>query len=255
MLTTQGEALAAQGVWVPGRAPRIARKSGPDARPLLLEARGLGVARVRDRLIRSELSVAVAAGETLALTGPNGSGKSTLALTLAGLLPPAAGEVVASEELAAGAGPHPIRWRSRELLTRIGTVFQTPEHQFLATTVRDELAIGPRALALPEAEVARAGRAAARRARPRGARGGEPVHAVGRSAAPALGRDGARDPAARARARRADLRAGLRHLGARSSRCIDETRAQGAGLVLATHDHAVIDALAATEFELGAVAR
>jgi energy-coupling factor transport system ATP-binding protein len=36
---------------------------------------------------------------------------------------------------------------------------------------------------------------------------------------------------------------------------IDETRAQGTGLVLATHDHAVIDALAATEFELGAVAR
>jgi energy-coupling factor transport system ATP-binding protein len=28
---------------------------------------------------------------------------------------------------------------------RIGTVFQRPEHQFLATTVRAELAVGPRA--------------------------------------------------------------------------------------------------------------
>ncbi len=48
---------------------------------------------------------------------------------------------------------HPIRWRSRELLTRIGTVFQEPEHQFLAGTVRDELAVGPRALKLPVAEI------------------------------------------------------------------------------------------------------
>ena len=45
-----------------------------------------------------------------------------------------------------GAGPAPIRWASRQLLPRIGTVFQEPEHQLLATTVRDELAIGPRAL-------------------------------------------------------------------------------------------------------------
>ncbi|MES1212935.1 MAG: ABC transporter ATP-binding protein, partial [Leifsonia sp.] len=95
----------------------------------------------------------VEGGEVLALTGPNGSGKTTLALTLGGLIAPAAGEVRATPLLAAGAGPFPIRWRSRELLTRIGSVFQTPEHQFLAATVRDELAIGPRALGLPTAEV------------------------------------------------------------------------------------------------------
>jgi energy-coupling factor transport system ATP-binding protein len=39
------------------------------------------------------------------------------------------------------------------LLTRIGTVFQNPEHQFLSATVRGELAIGPRALGLGEAEI------------------------------------------------------------------------------------------------------
>lgn len=32
------------------------------------------------------------------------------------------------------------------VLTRIGTVFQDPEHQFLTQTVRDELAVGPHAL-------------------------------------------------------------------------------------------------------------
>ncbi|HET7725606.1 MAG TPA: ATP-binding cassette domain-containing protein, partial [Propionibacteriaceae bacterium] len=40
----------------------------------------------------------------------------------------------------------PSRWRSKELLTRLGTVFQDPEHQFVAATVADELAIGLRAL-------------------------------------------------------------------------------------------------------------
>ncbi len=80
-------------------------------------------------------------------------GKSTLALTLAGLLPPVDGGLIAEPALSRGLGQRPIRWRSRELLTRLGTVFQEPEHQFLAATVRSELAIGPVALKLPQMEV------------------------------------------------------------------------------------------------------
>ena len=38
------------------------------------------------------------------------------------------------------------RWRGRDLVRAIGTVFQDPEHQFVAATVRDELAVGPRRL-------------------------------------------------------------------------------------------------------------
>ena len=37
----------------------------------------------------------------------------------------------------------PHRWRAGELVTRIGTVFQQPEHQFLTGRLRDELALGP----------------------------------------------------------------------------------------------------------------
>ncbi|MFP3380625.1 ATP-binding cassette domain-containing protein, partial [Bacillus sp. SIMBA_069] len=55
--------------------------------------------------------------------------------------------------LSAGASPDPSAWRSRELLTRVGSVFQNPEHQFIASTVREELAAGPRALGLPDAEI------------------------------------------------------------------------------------------------------
>lgn len=61
---------------------------------------------------------------------------------------------MATPALAAGAGDEPVRWRSRELLTRIGTVFQDPEHQLLARTVREELEVGPTALGLPPTEMA-----------------------------------------------------------------------------------------------------
>ena len=70
-------------------------------------------------------------------------------------VPENVGEVVAAEELAARGVRRPVRWRSTELLTRIGTVFQEPEHQFLAATLRDELAVGPRALRMAPAEVDR----------------------------------------------------------------------------------------------------
>lgn len=161
VLRAQGRELAAAGVWVPGYPPafpsRTASRGG-----VLLTADDVTVGRGAQRnwaansavaaddggFIRVGLNVEVNAGTTTAITGPNGSGKTTLGLTLAGLLPPITHQIVASDALRNDAGPHPIRWKSRELLTRIGTVFQEPEHQFLASTVRDELAVGPRALRL-----------------------------------------------------------------------------------------------------------
>ena len=56
------------------------------------------------------------------------------------------------------------RWRGRDLVRTIGTVFQDPEHQFVAATVRDELAVGPRR-AGATARGDRPGRGAARAAR------------------------------------------------------------------------------------------
>ena len=88
----------------------------------------------------------------LALTGPNGAGKTTLALTLAGLLAPVAGTLTAAPELSGDAASDPAGWRSRELLTRIGYVFQSPDHQFLTASVRRELELGPRTLGRSEQE-------------------------------------------------------------------------------------------------------
>ena len=149
-----GEALAAAGVWVPGRPvdlPVLAPVS--PSKDAVLAASGLVIGRDRRTPVLTGLEVTVPDGAGTVVTGPNGAGKSTLALTLAGLLPELAGEVVAAPGLAARGVRRPSRWRSTELLTRIGTVFQEPEHQFLAGTLREELAVGPRALRMPRAEV------------------------------------------------------------------------------------------------------
>src|SRR6185437_8608610 len=120
-----GDALAAAGVWVPGHAIGLpvldpVRESG-DA---VLSARDLAISRDGRTVVRSGIDLRIPGAAATVITGPNGIGKSTLALTLAGLLPEAAGEIESAPALAGRWGRRPIRWTSRELLTRIGMVFQ-----------------------------------------------------------------------------------------------------------------------------------
>ena len=147
VLREQGAALAAAGVWVPGFPPVVPPRIRPDDRRVLLRTESLAVARVPSTPVAAGIDLELRAGEALAVTGPNGAGKSTLGLTLGGLLPPHDG-IVRAEALAAGRESRPIRWRSRELVTRIGTVFQDPGHQFVTGSVRAELALGPQAIGL-----------------------------------------------------------------------------------------------------------
>ena len=149
VLRARGAELAAAGVWVPGFPPTAPARTSRAVSESLLNAQDLSVGRGRTA-IREALSFGVSSASTTVITGRNGSGKTTLALTLGGLLQPTGGELRATPGLAAGASLSPIRWRSTELLTRIGTVFQSPEHQFVAPTVRAELAVGPRALRLDQ---------------------------------------------------------------------------------------------------------
>jgi energy-coupling factor transport system ATP-binding protein len=166
VLAEQADELRAAGVWLPGdTATRFeGSRPGPASVDLprsgtdvdagaLLTAHDLTVARIPGRPVQTDVHLELRPASVLAITGPNGAGKSTLALTLAGLLRPDGGRLEASAHLAAGAAAEPWRWKSRQLLTRIGTVFQNPEHQFLTGTVRAELEVGPRALKLSAADL------------------------------------------------------------------------------------------------------
>ena len=76
------------------------------------------------------VSLRLGGGELVALLGPNGAGKSSILSALAGLVRSAASKaVVGGQDV--GKGRH-----------LVGYVFQNPEHQFVATTVGAELAVG-----------------------------------------------------------------------------------------------------------------
>jgi energy-coupling factor transport system ATP-binding protein len=88
-------------------------------------------------------------GEFVALMGPNGSGKTTLAKHFNGLLKPTAGRVVVEG----------IDTRERtvaQFATRVGYVFQNPDHQIFAHTAATELAFGPQNLGWPSERIAAA---------------------------------------------------------------------------------------------------
>jgi len=149
-----GDVLADAGVWVPHHGIRMPVLDHVDeVTDAVLVTDALTVSRDGRTPVQSGLDLRVPRGAATVITGPNGAGKSTLALTLAGLLPESDGAVTAASDLAGRSGRRPWRWSSRELLTRIGTVFQEPEHQFLARTLRDELAVGPRALGKSDTQV------------------------------------------------------------------------------------------------------
>lgn len=168
VLTEQGALLRERGIWLPGDdvasavgAPEGASASGeqPAGRegpePPILSARGLSIGYDPARPVRTGIDLDIARGVSTCIIGPNGTGKSTLALTLAGLLPALAGGITAAPNKAvrsASADPH--EWRSAELLGRISMVFQEPEYQFVARTVREELEVGPRRIGMPEDELA-----------------------------------------------------------------------------------------------------
>uniref|UniRef100_UPI002B40EA36 ABC transporter ATP-binding protein n=1 Tax=Pseudomonas aeruginosa TaxID=287 RepID=UPI002B40EA36 len=92
------------------------------------------------------VSLQVNAGERIGITGPNGAGKTTLVQAIAGVRRPPRGTGRID-------GLDMRRLSARELSRHVGFVFQNPEHQFIATTVDDELAHGLRRSRVPEAEI------------------------------------------------------------------------------------------------------
>ena len=111
----------------------------------LITVRGLSLRRGRTEVLHG-VDLDIGAGEFVAVVGANGAGKTSLIQAVAGVIsPPRA--TVHVDGLDVG------RADARTLSTRIGFVFQNPEHQFIANTVFDELAHGLRRQRLEDTEV------------------------------------------------------------------------------------------------------
>jgi len=144
VVAAAGPALVAAGVWLP---PEIDARLGVVASPPMpvgaapgapvVQADGVSYAYGGGPLAVDGVSLVISAGERVALVGPNGGGKSTLGRLLVGLLRPSAGSVRLE-------GDRPDRLPATALARRAGYLFQDPEQQFLAGTVRDEVELGLR---------------------------------------------------------------------------------------------------------------
>ena len=157
VLAQQGDALRERGIWLPGDdvvaevgpAPEVAPASS-ETTPIARVA-GLSIGYDKAAPVRSGIDLTIERGVSTCIVGANGAGKSTFALTLAGLLAPIAGTVEVQTSDGVAGDPH--EWSSKQLLGRMSMVFQEPEYQFLASTVAEELAIGPRAVGMSEEEI------------------------------------------------------------------------------------------------------
>lgn len=95
-----------------------------------------------------DVTFTLADGEFIGLAGHTGSGKSTLIQHANGLLHPTVGRVLFD------GGDLADKRVAQACRSAVGLVFQYPEHQLFAATVREDVAFGPRNLGLSDEEVA-----------------------------------------------------------------------------------------------------
>ena len=117
--------------------PRIPLPVRQDAE-VLVEAEGIEVAYPGRETVLRDVTLRLQAGEVVALTGANGCGKTTLLKALCGLLGFRKGRLYV-----AGIQQPTLR----DLVGRVGFLFQNPDEQLFTDCVADEIMFGPRNLA------------------------------------------------------------------------------------------------------------
>ncbi len=98
--------------------------------------------------VLNNITLTVRKGSWISIVGHNGSGKSTLAKFLIGLLIPSTPNAVIVEGY--DTMNEDYIWEVRK---RVGMVFQNPENQMVATTVRDDIAFGLENIGVDRAEM------------------------------------------------------------------------------------------------------
>jgi energy-coupling factor transport system ATP-binding protein len=94
----------------------------------------------------NDVSLRIGPGEAVAVVGQNGSGKTTLVRHLNGLLRPTSGRLLID-------GTDATHLTVAELARQVGLVFQDPDRQIFAGSVRTEVEFGPRNLGRRGAEL------------------------------------------------------------------------------------------------------
>lgn len=167
--TTDAASLAAAAGWpaprpldtgsllaiapAPVRAVPTARRSGegstPSSSPPILQLEGVHFAYRVGPPVLDGVDLVVRPGEAVGLFGPNGAGKSTLLRLAMALEHPTAGIVRTLGRATAGLRPE-------DFAPRAGFLFQQPERQLFASSVRAECAVSLRLAGWPDERIAAA---------------------------------------------------------------------------------------------------
>jgi energy-coupling factor transport system ATP-binding protein len=95
-----------------------------------------------------DVSFVIPDGQFIGLIGHTGSGKSTLVQHLNGLLKPTSGNIYYN-----GKDIHDEEFNRKELRSKVGLVFQYPEHQLFEIDVFTDVCFGPKNLGLDKTEI------------------------------------------------------------------------------------------------------
>jgi len=133
-----------------GEGARVVTRAGDDSAqhadagaPTFLEVRHVDIEYPGGKAVLRDVNLHLDSGEFVALIGQNGSGKTTLAKLLNGILRPTRGDVILD-------GDNLASLPLAHVASRVGYVFQDPDQQLFAASVREEVSFGPRNLGVPK---------------------------------------------------------------------------------------------------------
>ena len=132
-----------------GRAPTVQLlQDDATTKPPVLAAQDVTFTYPDGTVALHDLTLSLPEGSRVVILGVNGCGKTTLFLNFNGILRPTEGAISISGE--------PLRYGRqalRELRRRVGLVFQDPDTQLFAASVRQDISFGPLNLGWPKEDV------------------------------------------------------------------------------------------------------
>lgn len=107
-----------------------------------------GEKTVYEKYALNDINLTIKKGEFIGIIGHTGSGKSTLIQHFNGLMKASSGKIYFE-----GKDIYDADYKMKELRSKVGLVFQYPEHQLFETTVLEDVKFGPKNLGLSKLEI------------------------------------------------------------------------------------------------------